>query len=306
MQTLKNAMPRGIARWALASAAILALGYIDSRWCNIFVAQDKVTFANLFTGITAIFGLYLLNLRLENQDRQMTMQTRQFTAQAEKEVDDRFHSAIELLANSDTSTRTGALYSLYHVAVKSDRYCNQVVHVLCAYIRQKTTEGKYEEDHSENPSNEIQTAINLLFRGTVEGDGLYSIFSGKLSPVYLSGAYLAGADISGAECQGGIFNGLNCQGANFSNSNCQGAEFDDARCEGATFWGARCEGASFKNALCQGVDFRNSFCQHARFAGANCQEADFTDAKCEDADFTDADLQGAKLSDAQRQEFRGL
>ena len=208
-------------------------------------------YMNLLTLAVAIVGLYLLNLRLEKQDRQMAMQT-------EKEVDDRFHSAIELLGNSDISTRTGALYSLYHVAVRSNWYCNQVMHVLCAYVCQRTEEDAYRERHATEPSNEIQTAINLLFRGTVEGKGLYSVFSDKLAPAYLSGAYLAGADFTAAECPKCDFTDANCQGADFAESNCQGAIFRHAQCQGA----------SFKEALCQGADFTGANCEDADFAGS--------------------------------------
>ena len=262
-----------LLRYRLTTAAVLAI--VGASWWALSSAPSSPDPVDLLTLAVAAIGLYLLNLRLEKQDEQMAMQIEQFSAQTAKEVDDKFHSAIGLLSSGDTSARTGALYSLYHVAVKSDKHRNQVAHVLCAHIRERTVKGGYKESYTAKPSNEVQTAINLLFRETVEGDGLYSQFSGKMSPAHLSDAYLVGADFAGAECQRGIFDGTNCQGANFAGSHCQGASFDGSHCQGATFWDARCQGASFMNTFCQGAFFVETLCQGARFTDAQCQGADF-------------------------------
>jgi hypothetical protein len=49
-------------------------------------------------------GLYFFYKRLKNQDIQR--------------VDDRFHSAINLLGSSETSARTGAVYVLHELALE--------------------------------------------------------------------------------------------------------------------------------------------------------------------------------------------
>jgi hypothetical protein len=40
---------------------------------------------------------------------------------------------------------------------------------MCSHIRSKTDETEYKDTHSERPSNEIQTTINLLFKEKEEG-----------------------------------------------------------------------------------------------------------------------------------------
>jgi hypothetical protein len=56
--------------------------------------------------VIAIIGLYFFYKRLKNQDIQR--------------VDDRFHSAINLLGSSETSARTGAVYVLHELAIMAN------------------------------------------------------------------------------------------------------------------------------------------------------------------------------------------
>jgi hypothetical protein len=48
-------------------------------------------------------------------------------AQDIQRVDDRFHSAINLLGSSETSARTGAGYVLHELALEEDKYRQQIV-----------------------------------------------------------------------------------------------------------------------------------------------------------------------------------
>jgi hypothetical protein len=79
-------------------------------------------------------------------------------------VDERFNSAINLLGSSETSARTGAIYTLHELALKEGKYRQQIVQILCSHIRSKTNEQEYKKNHEERPSNEIQTTLNLLFK----------------------------------------------------------------------------------------------------------------------------------------------
>lgn len=258
---------------------------------------------NLFEGSIALTGIFLsataigfFAARLKDQQRQTEIQTNTLknqqmltSIQIRKEINERFNAAIALLDSKEESARTGAIYSLHRlatensehhdqVAAESKKYRNQVAKILCAHIRNKTKDEAYRSKNEDKPSNEIQTAIDLLFKETNEGEGLYSKFIGDLSPANLYAAYLVGADFVGAQCQKVIFSYADCQGAIFLNANCHGANFRRANCQESDFRHANCQEAIFLNANCKNADFYRSNCQEAIFSDANYQEASFEDA----------------------------
>jgi hypothetical protein len=47
----------------------------------------------------------------------------------------RFNSAINLLGSSETSARTGAIYTLHELALEEGKYRQQIVQILCSHVR---------------------------------------------------------------------------------------------------------------------------------------------------------------------------
>ena len=75
----------------------------------------KIEFSLIGSALIAIIGLKFFLHRLEKQEDQIDLQRKQRT-------DDRFTTAVELLGSSETSARTGAIYSLYHLAIEDKKY----------------------------------------------------------------------------------------------------------------------------------------------------------------------------------------
>ncbi len=245
---------------------ILAFFYVDI---------ERITFVNFFSGVIAVIGLVLFFMRVDIQIKQR--------------VDERFTTAVNLLGSSETSARTEAIYSLFHLALDEKKYRKEIAQILCSHIRSKTEEKDYQKKHKNRPSNEIQTTINLLFKK----DGLYHKFNKELEPADLRHAFLAGANFSYAHCQGADFMGAKCQGAWFLEAQCQGARFLSAQCQWAWFLEAQCQGAYFCDAQCQGAYFWNTQCQGVNFENAECQGANFFNTQCQGAGFLDTQCQGA-------------
>ena len=128
--------------------------------------ETEATIISIVGGVIAIVGLILFYQRLKKQEEQIDLQRKQRT-------DDRFTTAVELLGSSETSARTGAIYSLYHLAIEDKKYRKEVAQILCSHIRSKTNEPDYKEEHKERPSNEIQTTIDLLLKDKDGNKGLY-------------------------------------------------------------------------------------------------------------------------------------
>ena len=128
--------------------------------------ETEATIISIVGGVIAIVGLILFYQRLKKQEEQIDLQRKQRT-------DDRFTTAVELLGSSETSARTGAIYSLYHLAIEDKKYRKEVAQILCSHIRSKTNEPDYKEEHKDRPSNEIQTTIDLLLKDKDGNKGLY-------------------------------------------------------------------------------------------------------------------------------------
>ena len=284
---------------------------------NYCYLEAEATIISIVSGVIAIVGLILFYQRLKKQEEQIDLQRKQRT-------DDRFTTAVELLGSSETSARTGAIYSLYHLAIEDKKYRKEVAQILCSHIRSKTNEPDYKEEHKDRPSNEIQTTIDLLLKDKDGNKGLYCQDFAKeknFPQANFEYAYLVKADFYEAQCQRAIFNHAQCQGADFSAAQCQKAYFIDAQCQGANFtlaqcqganftfaqWqeanfsAAQCQGAYFDRAQCQGAYFIHAQCQGAYFRSAQCQGADFLNAQCQGACFRSAQCQGANFSAAQCQ-----
>ncbi len=171
-------------------STLIALDY----FCYGFFIDkgEKPTLAQMITFFGAIVTLWLLFRRIELQIRQRR--------------DDRFTAAVTLLGNSKTSARTGAVYALYNLALEEEQYRVQVAQILCSHIQSKTGSKNYQEKYSERPSNEIQTAINLLVRDDTQNKGLYlQNFANQLPPPDFSHAYLVKAKFWEAQCQDAKF-----------------------------------------------------------------------------------------------------
>ena len=163
--------------------------------------DTEATIISVGSGVIAIVGLILFYQRLKKQEEQIDLQRKQRT-------DDRFTTAVELLGSSEASARTGAIYSLYHLAIEDKKYRKEVAQILCSHIRSKTNEPDYKKEHKERASNEIQTTIDLLLKDKNGNKGLYCQDFAKeknFPQVNFEYAYLVKADFYNCTVSRSIF-----------------------------------------------------------------------------------------------------
>ena len=224
-----------------AEAKVIFTNIEVSSIIQLIENKLKIEFSLIGSALIAIIGLKLFLHRLEKQEKQIDLQRKQRT-------DDRFTTAVELLGSSETSARTGAIYSLYHLAIEDKKYRKEVAQILCSHIRSKTNEPDYQKEHEKKPSNEIQSTIDLLLKDKNGNKGLYCQDFAKeksFPQANFEYAHLVKADFRSAQCQGANFNAAQCQKAYFIDAQCQKAYFIDAQCQGADFYDAQCQGANF-------------------------------------------------------------
>ncbi len=136
---------------------------------------------------------------------------------------ERLKNAIEHLGHSSDSVRLGGAYELFHLAEDEDTAENKkdlrqtVLDILCAHIRQTTREREYRKDYKQNPSEEIQSLLTLLFVQE------HKVFTGlhinlqeswlnesNLNKARLEKANLRGAQLHGAHLEGAQLHGASC------------------------------------------------------------------------------------------------
>jgi len=146
----------------------------------------------------------------------------------EKQLSDtHFSSGVELLGNVSESSRIGGIYSLFFLANEHrGDYLKPVCEILCAHVRTKTGEKEYQEKHKEKPSHEIQTVLDLLFKGyelRVDKRVKITEYIFDNCEKNLKGTFLQGADFALAQIGKVKFHDAELSGSEFSNAKATGA-----------------------------------------------------------------------------------
>ena len=212
---------------------------------------------------------------------------------------ERLKNAIEHLKSRSASVRLGGAYELFHLA-KDTRDLDQTedlsqtaLDILCAHIRLTAREKEYTAEDESEPSEEIQSLLNLLF---VQDHEVF-----KDRNINLRGAFLRGADLKNARLQKINLEGADLQGADLGAAQLQGADLWEAQLQGADLWEAQLQGAYLGAAQLQNAYLWEAQLQDAYLMEAQLQGADLWEAQLQGAYLGEAQLQGAYLMEAQLQ-----
>ena len=203
---------------------------------------------------------------------------------------ERLKNAIEHLGSAAVSVRLGGVYELFHLADDIEEWRQTILDILCAHIRQTTSERKYKENNKSKPSEEIQSLLTLLFVRK------HKVFKDR--QINLQSSWLIGAQLPGARLQAADFEDVHLQGANLISAQLQSADLSGARLQEAKLIGAKLMAANLPEAQLQGADLYNARLLDAQLPDANLQWANLYKARLQGADLAKAQLQGAKLADA--------
>ena len=188
---------------------------------------------------------------------------------------ERLKNAIEHLGHESDSVRLGGAYELFHLAQDILELRQTVLDILCAHIRRTTGEPEYREKHQSNPSEEIQSLLNLLFVQK------HKVFTG--CDINLRGSWLNGSDLNCARLEGAILAGAQLHGAHLIEARLHGAMLFDAQLHGAHLRDAQLHGAILVQAQLHG----------AYLIGAQLYGARLADAQLHWAFLKGAQLRGA-------------
>ena len=290
-------------RFGMGWLVVLALFVVMPALIGLFLLHPELA---KFVAYLLGGGLLLWQVRASS-DRviaaEKTAKAMQQTANSTEKgnIAERFKNAIEHLGNESTSVRLGGIYALHHIAKEEKDYRKRVFEILCAHIRETTTQSRYKPSqysvekrkHEEEgglvppdggkwltidkvePSMEIQSILKLLFVEHVE-----SITYNQLT------ANLAGANLQGAiliKIKKDETASFNWENADLTNTNLQGVTLDGANLQFASMHGAK-----LHKTMLQGANLKNAYLDHS-----NARETDFCGADLQECNFRNANLQGA-------------
>ena len=201
-----------------------------------------------------------------------------------------FKDGVEQLGSDKSSVRQGGAHALFHLALRDDELRASIAGVLCAHIRETTSDKAYQKQNEDKPSTEMQSLLRLMFTAETVGKRKLVIFWRGIAPD-LEGGYFCGLELGNAWFRG----------AKLSSAQFQRASLWDAQLQEASLWSTQLDGASLTRAQFQGASLLDAQLQGASLEGAQFQGASLWDAQFQGASLEGAQFQGASLWDAQFQ-----
>ena len=108
---------------------------------NILVTCLIVVFDYLIdSGLGYLIGGVLLIWQISVAGRRATAAEKTAELTEKGNIAERFKNAIEHLGNDSASVRLGGVYALHHIAQEVEDYRKRVFEILCAHIRETTTD----------------------------------------------------------------------------------------------------------------------------------------------------------------------
>ena len=252
--------------------------------------NEILTFLGLSMGgaLLAIQAL-IANTRAEAMEKAALEQAKANENTEKGQRQERLKNAIEHLGHDSVSIRLGGAYELFHLAQDTEELRQTVLDILCAHIRHKTSDKKYQEDYKSKPSEEFQSLLTLLF---VQD---HDVFEGLR--INLQGSWLNGAELRKARLEKAVLVGVHLRWANLCEAKLQGSDLESAHLQNARFIKARMQGARLLLANLQGAHLLTQL-QGAVLHLARLQGAFLEQAYLQGSDLSGANLQGAVLSKA--------
>ena len=286
----------------------------------------------------AFVGLPFLIWRTIIANKQSTAALRQARTSEDNHVSDMFSKAIEQLAAEKEdgkpilAQRIGALYSLEQVANNNTQYYDQIMEVLCAYIRLESPvlprqeDTNYEYDgppRSETlrfegspredvhialtivgrclPAHKKKRVLNLTETHLVNA----SLYKANLSGANFTRASLAGAKVAGGDLSEIIFWGADLEfiditECDLSKADMRCASVSEATIERSVLSEVDLSHSRLRSTIIRQTILRKSDLTSAQMQSAFLQNVDLNEAELKQVDLSYAKLENTELNDTLR------
>ena len=266
----------------------ILIGHIVIMW-GFFNVEVIRNFILMLASVWALYGIIVAARRTKALEKQVHIQE-------QGQVADSLAKAAEQLSSEIMAVRILAILSIGKIAVEADeKICQDIVDVLCAYIRENRPIGQEDTQSANSKSpmpGDIQEILNVLSGIKTKTDWRIVM---NLDKTNLSGANLSGANLSVANLWHANLSVANLSNANLSNASLSNAKLSDANLSGAILPGAKLSNAKLSGAKLPGANLSGANLPGANLPGANLWCANLSGANLSGANLQSADLSGATL-----------
>ena len=276
---------------------------------EILTANSRAieSWRNVFIILAAAFGIPFVIWRTFVAQQQANAAERQADTAERRLRNEIYEKGAAMLGDSTPSVRLGGIYSLKRLANDMpDEYQDQVMELLCAFVRNPTREeGNARSTGDANSArvprimrDDVQTVMNIIVRRHLElREG--STWS-KHKPIDLRGAKLQAVDAIEGDLAGALLHDANLAKGQLRNATLAQAQMARGVLKGADVSAARLEGCRFANSdlsgiMANGADLSRSTITSVDASGAIANETRFSRSNISGSRFDRAVLQRAKL-----------
>ncbi len=243
---------------------IITLAILLTVWftCNPELAK----FLGYITGGGMLIWQINISSRRAKSAEDTAKEMQKTTELTEKgNISERFKNAVDHLGHDLASVRLGGIHGLHYIAREVADYRSLVLAILCSHIRETTTRNSYSpsKDQLGNifPTNEIQSALELLFSGGEE-DQIYCDLDANLENARLEGVWLVDAKMQRINLRGAILQNAVIGRTDLSYAKLDAANARDAIFAGTSFRHARLYGTDLTGSILTDANFRDTLMKH--------------------------------------------
>ena len=211
-------------------------------------------------------------------------------------INERFKSATENLANDDPMVRIAAFYQFYYLTKDHEdpNFRMSIFEILCSCLRSMSSDKSHlKEDGKERPTAECRTLLNVLFHSRYNAG--FRRFHPDLQRVYLIRANLALANFSSANLAHANLVESNLKHVSFTYANLAHADLSDANLFNAILNRATLPHAKLPNVILERADLSDAVLEYANLSGVNFYRAKLSGAKLSGANLSGTKFYGTQL-----------
>ena len=283
--------------WAAVFVASMFSGnfvqYLQPKF-GITEKQELMTFLGVgMGGLLLALQAVTAYRRSKAMEDNVSEQTKANKHTEEGLLQGRLRDAIEHLGNKSDSVRLGGAYELFHLANDNASLRKTVLDILSAHIRVTTRRSDYRAKFEWEPSEEIESLLELLFTKP------HNVFDGLLKD--LGGSWLNGIKLPHARLNGAWLRRASLRGASLTGAQLLYADLWSVHLHGAYLMDAWLDGATLCHACLQSADLDRAKMRGADLWGAQMQGADLSHAQMQAARFEGTEMQGARFQETRMQ-----
>ena len=272
----------------LLLAVLLINNYFfgDTSWVSDISSGIDLKTQQTYKGLLTIIGGLAIILGV-------AVGLRRANAFEQQNKNDTYAKAIELLGHDKEATQTGAVYTLHRMVKNDADYKEQVLEVLCGFVRaetkqdwEKATDQKKAEAEGQflfqpkdkDPSLPVQTVLDVIFntKKDLNAIGENSIYENKIADLF--SVFIDKAHLYAAQMQSAILTGSFLREANMMKANLKYTNFIGADLTGAILSLANLTEPIFKATNLTKVNFQHAYLHNTDFTKTNFTGAKFARA----------------------------